>query len=63
MKRAFYFDDIERDLLRCALSVWYEESSNGSLSRAHRTCVHFTGRRLKEMIERLREPEPAKVEA
>jgi hypothetical protein len=64
MKRQFYLDDVERDLLRCALEFWSSEIAEGLASKAHRKCGAFTQRRISQMLERLQEvPEPAKVEA
>jgi hypothetical protein len=55
MKRQFYFDHVERDLLRCALEFWSAEISDGLTSKAHRKCGEFTQRRLAEMKSRLSE--------
>lgn len=59
MKRQFYFDEVERDLLRCALEFWGAEISEGLASKAHQKCGGFTQRRIREMLARLKEQENA----
>jgi hypothetical protein len=59
MKRQFYFDDVERDLLRCALVFWSAEISEGLASKAHRKCGEFTQHRIAEVKARLQELEPS----
>lgn len=58
MKRQFYFDEVERDLLRCALEFWSAEIADGMASKAHQKCGGFTQRRIRAMLAKLKEPEP-----
>ncbi len=59
MKRQFYFDAVERDLLRCALEFWSKEIADGMASKAHQKCGAFTQRRIADMLARLAEPTQA----
>jgi hypothetical protein len=59
MKRQFYLDDVERDLIRSALELWKHrlldlESNVGA--SAHIAAKHFTVRRIDELLIRMQEP-------
>jgi len=58
MKRLFYLDDVERDLIRCALSLWRLrlEKSETSGGQGHHYAANFTVGRIKELEKRLQEP-------
>jgi hypothetical protein len=57
MKRQFYFDCPERDLLRTALSALKHLGTLGEgRGYAAKQCITFTSRRIDELIERLSEP-------
>lgn len=57
MKRQFYFDQVERDLLRLALEFWSERIAAGAgVPQAHIKCGKFAQRRITEMLARLKEP-------
>lgn len=62
MKRQFYFDDVERDLIRCALALWKyrlaEREANVS-GDGHHYAKHFTLRRIDALMERMEEPKTA----
>lgn len=56
MKRQFYFDDVERDLLRVALKFLSERIEGGlNVPSAHIKCGEFAQRRITEMLARLQE--------
>ena len=56
MKRQFYFDHTERDLLRTGLlALKYLGNLGAAQGHAARQCVEFTSRRIDELIERLSE--------
>jgi hypothetical protein len=58
MKRQFYLDDVERDLMRCALMFWSERIAAGmNVPHAHVKCGEFTQRRIAGLLTRLQEPE------
>lgn len=58
MKRQFYFDEIERDLLRCALGFWkfqLDDQREPHPGTAHYRAKKFTLRRIDAMETRLQE--------
>lgn len=62
MKLQFYFDHVERDLLRSALERWLatnkseREAQYDKPKSGHFWAGNFTDRRIKEMLARLQEP-------
>lgn len=66
MKRQFYFDEVERDLLRNALALWkYRLSAvNEPAGHGHHYAKHFTLGRIEAMERRLAElPQTASAPA
>jgi hypothetical protein len=67
MKRQFYFDEVERDLLRCALGFWkaqLDDQREPHPGAAHYRAKKFTLRRIEAMEARLAEvPEQAQTSA
>lgn len=61
MKRQFYLDDVERDLIRCALALWKHRLSPAveNASNGHHYAKYFTLRRIEELEKRLKEPAAA----
>lgn len=60
MKRQFYLDDVERDLLICAIELWkhrLDKSVENVSSSGHWYAARFTERRLAAMKARLEAPE------
>lgn len=58
MKRQFYFDAVERDLLRTALERFkdgIERERKSDLATSHWCAGEFVERRVDEMLERLKE--------
>lgn len=57
MKRQFYFDHVERDLLRCALSFLRAHTEVGTYTpEGVVPACKFTARRIDELLARLQEP-------
>jgi hypothetical protein len=57
MKRQFYLDDVERDLLRNALALWRcRLTESETASNGHYFAKLFTLKQIEAMEERLREP-------
>ena len=58
MKIQYYFDDVERDLLRSALRHLAYESNQSlcsSKQNAEGVCIQFTNRRISDLLKRLQE--------
>jgi hypothetical protein len=59
MKRQFYLDDVERDLIRAALALWkyrLDDARESSHGHGHWYAKDFTVRRIKALESRLQEP-------
>lgn len=59
MKKQFWFEDVERELLSEALALWSDRLGIESAGEAHKSAKKFTMLQIKKMQQKIA-PEPAK---